>query len=118
MTVLCLFSDLHITVPPNDTTVRDGQNVSLSCEFSSNLKNVTVVWWRGEERVNLTEGRFVVVKQGSKSILTIMDVQASDAGAYRCNASSPEKGLSEESTPGQVSLKCKWSAVEVCCCGC
>ena len=118
MTVLCSFSDVDITVPPNDTTVREGQNVSLSCEFSSNLNNVTVVWWRGEKRVNLSEGRFVVARQGSKSVLTIMDVQVNDAGEYRCNASSPEKGLSEESTPGQVSLQCKCSAVHVGCCAC
>ena len=115
LTVLCVFSDVDITVPPNDTVVSEGQNVSVSCEFSSNLENVTVVWWRGNEKVPLTDGRFVVVSQGSKSILIITDVQASDAGEYRCNASSPEKGLSEVSTPGQVSLQCKCISVGVGC---
>ena len=111
--LVCVFSDVDITVPPNDTTVREGQNASLSCEFSSNLENVTVVWWRGNQKVPLTDGRFKVERHGSKSVLTIIDVQASDAGEYRCNASSPDKGLSEESTPGQVSLQCKCTAVKV-----
>ena len=101
-----MFSDVDITRGPDDKAVQEGQNVSLSCNVSSNL-NVTVSWMRGTQKVSPLDGRYVLVRQDSKFTLIIINAQPGDAGEYRCNASSPEKGLYEVSTPGQVSLNCK-----------
>ena len=110
--MLFVFSDLQVTVGPTDTAARPGKKVSLSCQFSSNLLDVTVSWWRGNQILSATDVRVLILNEGSKSILTIMNLQTSDVGEYTCKASSPV-GLSDVSTPGHVSLQCKLSSIRV-----
>ena len=106
-----VFSDVHVTMSPNDTSAVEGQNTSLSCEFCSNLQNVTVNWMHGSQTVSSKHDRFVIETNHNKSTLSILNLQASDVGEYRCNASSREMGVSGLSTPGHVSLQCKCSTL-------
>ena len=106
--MMFLFSDLYVTVSPNDTLTMAGQNISLSCTFCSNIQNVTVKWMQENMTVSSKKDSRVKITQiSSTNFLTITNIQANDAGEYRCKARSLETGLFDVSSPGQVSVHCK-----------
>jgi len=86
---------------PRDTTVYTGSTVNFQCSS----EKLTYIYWRyktvaerssvyifgGRGRNDdLFDERFVITVNGSTSILTIYDVEKSDAGSYFCLESTSD----------------------------
>lgn len=99
-----------IDPPPPEQNVERNQNITLTCRASSNT-NVTIVWMIGDKMISEIDGRVSIVTNGFNSTLIIANAQPSDEGFYSCNATSPETGLSDVSTPSKVSVNCKLTVV-------
>lgn len=88
------------------------ENITLSCVASSNT-NVTITWFLEDKQISETYNRISITTNGFVSNITIAYAKASDVGLYTCNATSAETGLSDVSTPGEVTVNCKFNLLVV-----
>ena len=80
MIVGSLLVPINITGIRGEPTVLEGDNFQLICEASSQIEpNIT---WTKEKPGN--QGNTVVVQEGK--LLTITDINRTDAGDYTCTA--------------------------------
>ena len=78
--VWLLLVPLSITEIRGETTVLEGDNLQLICEASS--RKEPKITWTKEKTVN--QGNTVVVQEGK--VLTITNINRTDAGNYTCTA--------------------------------
>ena len=104
----CVDVSSTIVDGPLDKTVYSLTTVSFQC--TSDIS--TVIYWKYSETPDssvyvfghrgrneqLFDARFVKTVNGSTSILTIRDVQISDAGIYKCRESNSDNPLSAKLT--------------------
>ncbi|WKY16587.1 hypothetical protein Q1695_001326 [Nippostrongylus brasiliensis] len=79
-------------------TVNEGQQLELPC-YVQDLGSESIIWRRKEnplfiDEENLAEDeRMQVIKDGSNSTLTILDVEPMDMSEYVCAVSEPEQEI-------------------------
>ncbi|KAK2835495.1 hypothetical protein Q5P01_015979 [Channa striata] len=76
----------------------EGKSVTLRCELSK--KGVTVQWHRGGQVLSeeLSPGKYKMSLEGKTALMTILNVQAEDAGRYSCVTG-------DEKTTAEVKVK-------------
>ena len=85
MYLCCVFTEQpSITVHPNGVTIREGQNVTLSCNASGNPVP-TISWTRNGSPVKTSDHSRISFSDEEK-LLTITNVSRTDRGEYRCVA--------------------------------
>ena len=98
-----LFSDQpEITAHPQNVEVREGNNVTLSCNATGNPEP-TISWTKDGSPINSNSRNSF---SADNKQLTITNVNRTDSGEYRCVASnSVGKKTSNAAT---VDVKCKY----------
>ena len=100
----CVFTEKpSITTHPQGGTLKEGDNVTLSCNATGNTVP-TISWTKDGSPVD-TNGR--ITFSADKKQLTIMNVSRTDRGEYRCVAS--DRVGSDTSNAANLVVQCKTS---------
>ena len=92
----------EITTHPESEDIKEGGNVTLSCNSTANPLPTTL-WTKDESPVtNNSRVNFSVVNK----VLTITNVNRKDSGEYRCVASN--KLGNDTSKAAELNVKCKF----------
>lgn len=98
-TVICL----------NNTIVNEGGNVTLRCTAETDPASMVIMTWtKNGKPWNDSNSNIVNSETESGSIRTILSVNSSDAGVYRCIARNNRSGLSDECPEATVTVNCKY----------
>ena len=86
--------------PPQIQQIREGSNVTLTCNATGNPQPTTFSWSRSGSAVNTSVNPRISLSSNNKE-LTITNVSRKDSGEYRCEASnSVGKPASKVNTTG------------------
>ena len=95
----------EITTHPESEDIKEGGNVTLSCNSTANPLPTTL-WTKDESPVtNNSRVNFSVVNK----VLTITNVNRKDSGEYRCVASN--KLGNDTSEAAELNVKCEFIAL-------
>jgi len=104
MIFCCVFSEKPaITVHPQGDILKEGENVTLSCNATGNPAP-TISWTRDGSPLNAS-GKISFSE--NKKLLTITNVSRTDSGEYRCGAEN--RVGSDTSDAATLDVQCKTS---------
>ena len=105
MYLCCVFTEQpSITVHPNGVTIREGQNMTLSCNATGNPVPI-ISWTRNGSPVNTSDHSRISFSDEEKQ-LTITNVSRTDRGEYRCVATNRVGNAT--SNVASVDVHCKY----------
>ena len=95
----------EITSNPKSVEIKEGGNVTFSCNYTANPLPITS-WTKDESPItNDSRTSYSVVNK----VLTIMNVNRKDSGEYRCVASN--KLGNDTSEAAELNVKCEFIAL-------
>ena len=95
----------EITSHPKSVDIKEGGNVTFSCNYTAN-PSPTTSWTKDESPItNDSRISYSVVNK----VLTIMNVNRKDSGEYRCVASN--KLGNDTSEAAELNVKCEFIAL-------
>ena len=96
----------EFTSSPDNTTAREGQNVTLNCTVNGNPTPV-VRWTKDSEALDIpADQRLSVSFTSHTSSLIIASVVKADQGLYRCVANNSAN--TSTSYPGMLTVHCEY----------
>ena len=102
---LFLISDRpEFPTPPQSQPIREGSNVTLTCNATGNPEPTTFSWTIGGSAVNTSVNPRISLSANNKE-LTITNVSRKDSGEYKCEATNSVGTTSSE--VATLDVQCK-----------
>ena len=87
--------------------MNEGGNVTLKCTAETDPASIVIMTWTKNGKL-WNDSNIINSETESASIRTILSVNSSDAGVYRCIASNNQSGVSDECPEATVTVNCKY----------
>ena len=104
LTLLLIIVAPQITTHPQNTTVTEGNNITLSCNASGDPEP-TISWFRGGSVLTSDDSR-IFLGADSKQ-LTITSIKRNNTGEYRCVANNSAGNATSDAA--KLIVQCKYS---------
>ena len=104
LTLLLIIVAPQITTHPQNKTVTEGNNITLSCNASGDPEP-TISWFRGGSVLTRDDAR-IFLGADSKQ-LTITSIKRNNTGEYRCVANNSAGNATSDAA--KLNVQCKYS---------
>ncbi|KAL9959377.1 hypothetical protein ACROYT_G032696 [Oculina patagonica] len=92
-----------IVVPPKDRTVKEGNNVDLTCRATYDPTLEIGYFWKRDDATIVYNSK--IKWDQWKNVLTISDIRVEDAGVYTCVAYTPDPKRSEDTASAIINIQ-------------
>ena len=103
-----LLTDVETVDCVTDTTVLEGDNVTLRCSAETDTDSTAVISWEKDgEALSTSKPGLMISGTSSPSHLRILDANTNNAGLYKCIAKNNNTGVTKACAEARVIVQCK-----------